>query len=148
MNEVILAKYEILMAAEVGMRRKIISLDSPDTLKETNDNLRWQIDIEGACAELAVAKHLNLYWDGSVNTFKKPDVGEYQVRHTTRNNGRLIVRQKDADNEVYILVTGLAPVFNVVGWMVGGEAKADKYKMDDYSWFVPQSELKSIAELK
>lgn len=146
MNTVVLNQNEIYIASIIGVRRNITSINSPECNKVKNKDFGWHIDIEAACAELAVAKYLNLYWDFSVNTFKKPDVGNYQVRHTQKKDGRLIIREKDGDDERYYLVTGTSPAYSIVGWIVGREAKADKYKFAGYNnmpdcWMVPQEGL-------
>ena len=149
---VALEKYELLVAAEVGMRRNVISMQSKENNKVNNKDFGWHTDIESACGEMAVAKGLGIYWDGSVNTFKKPDVGNYQVRHTQKADGKLIVRPKDSDKETYILVTGTSPTFNIVGWIQGADAKQDEHIFKGYNgmpdaWFVAQSKLNDIKLL-
>ena len=140
------------MAAIVGVRRKIHSLGSKDTNHVGNKKFGWQEDIEGACAELAVGKAFNIFWNGSVNTYKAPDLsGRLQVRYTELDHGSLIFRGNDNVNDNFILVTGLAPNYIIRGWLKGCDAKQDEYIKypDDKipSWFVPQNKLLPIGQL-
>jgi hypothetical protein len=154
MIEVKLEPYEFEMAARVGFVRRIrLTIKGFDSSYfNPNQSEAWGTDIEAACAELAVAKSLNVFWDGSVGTFKKPDVGPYQVRHTVRHDRSLIVRPKDADDEIYIFVTGSAPQFKLRGWLRGNEAKRDQFQRNPNSqapaWFVPSSRLRDMEILK
>lgn len=112
-----------------------------------------QKNINGAAAELAVAKWLNIYFVGSVNTFKEiPDVGRFEIRHTELDNGSLIVRKPDPDDRRYILVTGKLPKLNIRGWLLGADAKKTQWCRDyggrPPAWFVPQNGLKSLDKLK
>ena len=105
------------------------------------------MDLEGALAEMAVAKAMNRYWDASVNTYKAPDVGKDQVRHTHKPDGKLIIRPGDKDHEVFWLVVGISPEFTVCGWMTARDAKVDKYAFNENyggappCWMVPQEDL-------
>jgi len=151
-----LTRFEVLAAALVGVRRRLESWGSAETNKVGNGSFGWQIDIEAACAEMAAAKALNLYWSGSVNTFKLPDVGEgvegLQVRHTDRDGGCLIVRPEDKGHERFLLVTGQAPLFVLRGWLRGDDARQDAFWRDPNghrpAWFVPQSALRPVGELE
>jgi len=147
-DKVQLTKSEMYFAALVGVRRNIASFQVQSTNKVKNKDFGWHIDIEAACAEMAVAKHFNLYWDGSVNTFKLPDVGGFQVRHTQKLDGCLIVRPSDSDREMYLLIVGSSPVYFIVGWCYGHEAKQEQYVVgyNDMppAWFVPQEYLHDI----
>lgn len=146
--KIILTQHEILMGALAGTLRRISSMGAAYT---PSSDL-WSIDIEGACAEVAAAKGLNMYWSGSVNTFKLPDLAcNIQVRHTIKRNGCLIVRNDDANNEKFVLVVGEAPEFFIVGWLYGGEAKDDKYEYNpnnrEPAYFVPQDKLHPISTI-
>jgi len=143
------AKYELLMAAGVGVWRRVESMGIQSAFDPKYD---WSSEIESACAELAAAKALNLYWDGSVNTFKAPDLpGNIQVRHTEHLNGRLIVREGDSDDHIFLLVVGKVPSMHVIGWLLGAKAKQDRFLMDPNgrgrAWFVPQGCLLMVEEL-
>ena len=136
------------MGATIGVMRRIASYTKLDDKKHTDRNDdSWDRDIEGACAEAAFAKHMNVFWNGSVNTFHDPDVGVVQIRHTQLPSGHLIVRQDDKDCEVFVLVIGTHPHYRIVGWMRAGDGKQDEWKRDEFSWFIPQSSLHEISSL-
>jgi hypothetical protein len=143
--KVTLTSYEIFLAAMVGVRRKIASNDYSKASTFIDPQVWWGSDIESACAEMAVAKALKIYWDGSVNTYSAPDVGVFQVRHTPILHGKLIIRPKDSDAETFIFIVGSSPDFEIIGYMTGKEAKQDKYLSDPHGkapcWMVPQGEL-------
>lgn len=124
MIEVTLTWSELELAAIVGVRRNVESLsdgNSPHRLMGTphQDLPGWQGHIEGAAGEAAVAKYLNRYWSGTVNTFGKGgDVGALQVRARSRHDYELIIRPKDRDDDWFVLVTGKAPIFRIRAWFV------------------------------
>lgn len=149
---VTLTAEEMHMGALIGASRRIESmLNGRTSGAHTHDELNaWDIDIEGACAEIAVAKCIGRYWSGSVGSFKEPDIGQdVQVRWTHLVTGRLIVRDDDPDEHRYVLVVGTAPRYRVVGWMRGSEAKNPLFAKDPNgrpsAFFVPQSCLHPIA---
>lgn len=128
MSEVSLTEFEVWWASLVGTRRQVESLRKGLSHKaglkaEDND---FSYHIIGALAELALAKALNLYWPGSVNTFKEPDVHIYHVRWTSNSKRGLIVRPHDPDG-IYVLVTGNANKMTVHGYAHSSEIKDNKY---------------------
>ena len=149
--EIKLKNYEIFIAAMVGARRTISGF-TRDKSGQQDPNWGWHSDIEGAAGEMAVAKALNIYYDGSVGTFKAPDVGEFQVRHSERPEGSLIVRENDSSSEIFILVTGKAPNYVVRGYILGLDAKKERFIRNPNgktpAWFVPQNSLQPIRDLK
>lgn len=147
-HKIKLTRHEVLMGANIGVMRRIASYTKLNDNKHTpRDDDTWDRDIEGACAEVAFAKHFNVFWNGSINTFHDPDVGIIQVRHTQMINGCLIVREDDKDYEAFALVTGNHPTFSLRGWMYAGDSKLDRWRRDNFSWFVPQKYLREIDDL-
>lgn len=146
-----LTPVEMMIAGQVGTMRRVKSRQMGLKDKDLSSwKASWGNDFDGAAAEMALAKYLNVYWDGSVNSFKQPDVGEFQVRSTNLLNGRLIIRPNDAvDDEIFVLVlTGEIPTISIVGWFRCGDAKKEKY-WDDNAWWVPQEDLdKNLEFLK
>lgn len=112
----------------------------------------WQLHIEGALGEIATAKFLNIYWDGSVNTWKANDLKGIQVRTRSKNYYDLIVRDNDTNDSIYILTTGKNGVYNIVGWINGENAKKQEWQKTygdrPAAFFVPQSELNDMNTLK
>ena len=114
-----LEKYEVLAAAQVGVLRQCQVLE-----RKTACEAPWQAHVEAACAEMAFAKLAGWYWSYSAGVFRREkDVGNVQVRHTEKPDGRLIVTDADEDNDVFVLVRGRAPEFDVVGWAYGRDVK-------------------------
>jgi hypothetical protein len=146
MKRVDLERYEVILGAFVGINRETASLKSDEYNKVQNKDFGWHTNIEAACAEIAFAKFKGVYWNGSVNTFKRPDVAGYQVRHTRyTENGHLIIYRNDNPEEVFVLVTGTHPVYFVHGWMRGEDAMQQKYWREKNvglpCWYVPQIDL-------
>jgi hypothetical protein len=120
------------------------------------DGGEWAVDIEGAAGEVAVAKVLGMYWSGSVNTFKDGgDVGPYQIRHTDKESGRLIIRRENPPPAIYVFVTETIPTFRVVGWfdyssvaVLRDEWLTDFGHAGPKVHAVPQSALRPIEELR
>ena len=144
---------EMWIATGIGRIRQLEALKKnlPDKYGFTGDG--WSVHIEGACGELAVAKALNMYWAGTVNTFKsKADVGKLEVRTRSRHDYDLLVRPDDKDESIFIHVTGKAPEFKIHGWLLGKDAKQPNFLQNyggrDGAYFVPSSNLKSLDELR
>lgn len=118
-------------------------------------------NIMGACGELALSKWLNVYWHPHVfdeseyqNRKNIYDVGgQVEVRCTGHKNGRLPVKSIDRDGAPYVLVIQAGNTYTLVGWLYGHEAKQARYIREYYklpwvSYFVPQSELRSMESLR
>lgn len=152
MTAIHLEKYELQLAAQVGIQRHIEAVVAGLEDKYGAKKGGWNLHIEGAAGELALAKLLNVYWNGSVNTFSSGgDVGQLQVRTRSKHDYELLIRAKDRDDDAFILVTGASPDFVVRGWLFGKEAKRDEWRQThggrDPAWFVPHSGLRPIHEL-
>jgi hypothetical protein len=138
---------EIRMAAIVGIEREARSLlrRSPDTIPTAHP---WEVHIIGAQGELAFAKATNRFWSGSFDTFHDPDLtGRLQIRTTERRDGCLIVRPADDDLDRFVLVIATPPVFLVIGWILGIDAKRPGFLRGENgppAWFVPQVALRPI----
>jgi hypothetical protein len=145
--------FELYVAAMVGIRRRLESLRKgiPNQHGFDGEN-DWTIDIEGAGGEMAAAKILNLYYSATINTFKVGgDIGNLQVRTGSKDHHSLIIRSRDRDEDVFVLVVGKAPRYHVVGWIEGRKAKNSEWIKNPgnrpQAWFVPQSELRPIEQL-
>lgn len=146
---------EQLHAAQVGSMRRIsaINRNRPQPLGEPEKIAAWDKDIESSGAEAAVAKLLGLYWyavDADPQSIDG-DVSGVEVRHTHRPDGRLILHDKDDGDRPFVLVRGVMPAYDVVGWIFGRDGKKQKYlfKGDGRAaYFVPAADLRPIEELK
>jgi hypothetical protein len=147
-----LTKYELDMAAVVGVRRNVSAVARGRQHQHgMSADDGWRAHIEGACGELALAKYLGKYWDGSVDTFRSmPDLGDIEVRTRSKPYYDLIIREDDDPSKVYVLVTGSAPDYEVRGWIRGEQARRDEW-LQSYggrppAWFVPQDALTPIRK--
>lgn len=147
-----LAWFEVETCAHAGVRRRIESIrrgtkDAPGF----NRTDKWDIDIAGACGEMAVAKVLDKYWDAAVNTFHRGDVGKLQVRTSRQETPFLIVQKHNSDDDIFVLVQGTAPDYKVLGWLSGKQAKQKKYLRTFGNrppvFAVPPKNLKPLGEL-
>ena len=115
---------EVVVAAIVGVMRRVQDLRAQrhDRYGLESKHNAWQIDIEGACAEKAVAKWLGVYWAGALGDLRADDVGQLQVRSSSHADARLIVHPKDPDGRRFVLVIGSAPWYRLTGWMLASAA--------------------------
>lgn len=152
MTPVTLNSYELAQAGTTGLLRNIAALKKGYKNKIEGSN--WQTHVEGACGEVAVAKLLGKYWGGSVNTFKAGgdlDSTGWEVRTRSSHSYDLIIRDDDADDRVYILVTGKAPQYQVHGWIKAADGKQQQWRRNHggygAAFFVPKSALRQLGEL-
>ncbi len=145
--------HEMAIAAQVGARRQIEARSKKlrDKHGFSGDD-SWMVHIEGACGELCAAKAIGRAWEYPIGTFKKGgDVGRIQVRTRSNVDWDLNVRKDDRDEDIFVLVVGVAPTFNVVGWLHGGDCKRvgwwGTYDHRPECWWVKQSFLKPIEEI-
>lgn len=154
MIRVTLTEFELAFTTNVGTRRHIEALQKKLPDRHGYDGREgWQIHCEGACGELAVAKGLGRYWNGSFNTFKiGGDVGNLQVRTRRASHYDLIIRENDDPESYYMLVTGLAPVYDIIGYIKGSEGMSDAWKRNyadrPFAYFVPQGILTPVYQPK
>ena len=92
-------------ACMVGIERMLAGQGKPGRYGAIQED-GWRLNVIGACGEAAVAQHFNYYWDGNLGDFAAKDVNHFQVRANGRENGDLIVRGPDKDEDKYILVSG------------------------------------------
>lgn len=149
-----LTNREMAMGADCGLMRNIAALiDQREDAHGFDDaDGGWNVHIEGACGEIAVAKALGRFWSPSVNTFAAPDIGhDIQVRTRSRHDYDLLIRPKDKPQHLFVLVTGRAPSFMVRGYILCSDARRDEW-MQEYggrpsAWFVPQKQLLDPRDL-
>jgi len=153
MIEVTLDWHEYAMAAEIGSLRRRTALQRGSQNSHGALDLSWTEDIEGAGAELCVAKALGIYWNGGIDTFKSSDLGvNIQVRWTPSHSNNLIVRDADSDDDYYVLVTGTLPTMRIHGYAKGDYAKNDYWKRAPNgrppAYFVTKDYLRPVGELR
>jgi hypothetical protein len=145
---------QILVGAHVGCMRNVQSLRNKATPRAgVGLDDTWTINIEGACGEMAVAKHLGVFWAAEVGDLHADDVSVYQVRtNTSRRLDDMILRDHDKNHKVYISVLSFVPKFVICGWITGEDGKREDWKRVGTPgrppcYFVPRGALHSLATL-
>lgn len=168
MIEVTLSAVEMLMASQAAAWRRISNIAKARAGAHGFSNARngWQADNEGALAEVAAAKGLNLYW--SAGSFGAPDVGGlYDVRSTPYATGHLVIYPKDESERKFILAVGADAHWELRGWLYARECKQAQYwtthtvrgkpclatdpgaaKLNDACFYVPQIALHPMNTIK
>lgn len=85
----------------------------------------------GAIGECAVAKYLNRFWSGSIGDITASDVGRVQVRASRHKDPSLILHDRDADDDCFILVSVDGNKATLHGWLYGREGKLPEYWRTD-----------------
>ena len=161
MTTISLTADDFSVACHLAAERTIESLrqNRTDTLYDKTWDHAYHIHLLGSCGEIALAKFLWTYPQWTVCEFSgmRSDLSlgpfNVEVRHRSRHDWDLKVVEKDPDERVYVLTTGLPPDITVVGWLYGYEAKLPEY-LKDYgehgkpAYFIPQDRLRPIEELR
>lgn len=154
--EVELTAPEFHSAVQVALLRLVTSSLRGMNHASTYDRTwlkRLEEEVIGACGERAVCKAAGIHWDASVDTFHRvPDAGaRMEIRATRLDDGSLIIRENDADDRWYYLVTGEPPRLTIRGRIRGGAAKRDEWLRNPHghrrAWFVPISALTPVGPL-
>jgi hypothetical protein len=155
---VVLTWSEVAIAARIGEARTIRNRAKGREHRHNHPQpgaADWTTDIEAACAEVAAAKGLGVYMP-IATTPDEDRLGDLgygiHVRHSERDDARLILHPDDQDDGYYVLVTGLAPTYCLPGFIRGDEGKVERYWCDPTgkkrpAFFVPQNELHPIEGL-
>jgi len=150
MTEIRLTLSEMQIAAHVGIQRQLQNLkNSARPAYGAGSSNDWQLHVEGALGEMALAKHLGIYWDGK-GQMRAPDVGCFDVRTRSRHTYDLIVHERDDDDRYIYLLTGGNGVYRFHGGIYARDAKDERYWRDPAggrpAYFVPQNKLGVINE--
>lgn len=144
---------EVEIGAQVGMQRNIQCLKEgrKPGAGQPSDNL-WTTNIEGAQAEMAVAKHFGVYWSGNIGNYDADDVSFYQVRaNLTRRTDCMYLRPWDKPDKAYISVLSFVPDFIICGWMLCRDGRREKWLGGAPGrppcYCVPRSALHPLSEL-
>lgn len=136
MVTVALDPWEVDWAKHVGEARSLNNLSRPNNAyygNEFSKSKSMEEDIAGCAGELAVAKHLNIYWSGAAwpHTWhelmrNEPDLRpNIEVRHINVPTNRLAVRKNDVEHKRDIFLTYVYPnlsTVDVIGWLEAEQA--------------------------
>jgi len=155
MTTVTLNPAEMIHGALCGVLRQVQNLKHNRHDKYGAEEMDpWALHINGALAELAVAKYLGLPWTGmgALGDHSLADVDDStEARWVTNAHYSLLLHPDDNDERVYVLVTGRAPSLALRGWKLGRDGKNQKYWADPKGgrpcYFVPQTELEPMTTL-
>lgn len=135
MTVITLSDFEILVCTVLAKKRREINRANNVTehnygpQSRSSEQILYQSELDGVGAEFAVAKLLNLYPDFSTNprsgsaelvTHKNKRI---DVKQTVYAHGHLIAnnQKKIGEADLYILVIGTIPTFEIVGWCYENE---------------------------
>lgn len=108
-------------------------------------------DAEATGAEIAFARWLGIQdFVPTVNTFKSSaDVGShYEVKWSHWEDGSLILTERDRENDIAVLVTGIAPNLYLCGWIPISVARRPRQQRSDGSWWIGQKDLHPMENLR
>jgi hypothetical protein len=149
------------IAFDVGRRRNKTAKGPNAHGKNDSSNQDWKDHCIGVLGEMAVAKHLNLYWSAPIDNYKGADIGDkIEVKTRKFRNYDMICRKDDKISFYYVLaicgdgwISTLESkklskedwtVF-IVGWRYGEFCFEDRYEAEhggrEKAWFVWQNEL-------
>src|SRR4051812_35443204 len=108
---------EMFRAALVGVARHLRVMTHGQHKSPLLDGDVWGNHIEGAAGECAFAKYAGVYWDASEGTYDRyGDVAGLEVRTRRRKEYELLIRPGDHDKRRFVLVRGVCPSYDIVGW--------------------------------
>ena len=140
---------EMLLGGLAGLIRRVNSLakNLPEPYGWDDKRDPWSSDIRSACAEMAVAKHMNRYWVPADSAFSDLDAdvgGNIHVRSTRIRRGSLILHDRDKPGW-YVLVIDRMPEFDIAGWIHTDDGIREEFYRDPGTgrpaYFVPQGKL-------
>jgi hypothetical protein len=96
-----------------------------------------ETDLEGICGEFAFCKAVNLYPDMSISPRKGGDDvllngKKIDIKTTKYKSGKLLARRSKSEtpSDVYVLIVGVRPDYNIVGWCSSADLIQDKNLID------------------
>tara|TARA_E500000318_G_scaffold3404_1_gene3839 strand:+ start:4581 stop:5060 length:480 start_codon:yes stop_codon:yes gene_type:complete len=145
-----LTPFEMCQAGQAGVMRQVENLKlNRKPYYGAGSSNDWQLHIEGCLGEMALAKHLKLYWSGK-GKFRDLDVGDFDVRTSQRDWGDLILHDKDDDEKIFWSVAGKNGKYRINGWIKAKDGKKKEFWKDPAggrpAYFVPRTALKSPIE--
>lgn len=159
--KVTLNQKEFAYAESVGKTRQEEAVKSGRHDAHGYSGDGFNIHVQGACGELALAQALGWHWSAPVNTYKSGgDVGILQVRTAVRflRSGKdtsLIIRPDDNDDDIFVLVWMIDKHnYEIAGYIKGVDAKQRKWWRPNPSngrpplYLIDRAGLKDVEDLK
>lgn len=150
---VMLTPAELLIARQVGLMRALTHRNDPKQSREDGIHIHQ----EGVAGELAFAKAVNCY--PHLDPTFRPLAHDctlrdlrVDVKTMSRHDSRMLVPTSHERSavEVYVLLTGRAPHFQIVGAALPPDVFRAEYlaelKEDNPTYAVPQDTLTSVAD--
>lgn len=147
----------LLLSGWVGLGRTVQSKKKGRQERDgqKDDSLRWNLTVEGAMAEAAVAQYFDAFWTGArFGPTQQHDIGNMEVRSTHHQNGHMHIyeRNDDACPFIFVVTDFNSLSCNIVGWIYGRDAKRPEWiregRPGGACYWVPQSALRPPEELK
>lgn len=143
---------EMAIANVVAAMRTTCNRAAGIVERKIGSHSSYQMDVDGFAAELAFCKAMNLHPDLSVanQTLTHDCVARngktIDVKTTRHVGGRLLVtpNKKDSQTEVYALVVGTPPAFDVIGYAYKEEVFAERNYRElngRWSYILEQAQL-------
>lgn len=138
-----LERYEMEIASSVGRARNLsaIARGSKDVYPSDSQNA-WGQHIDGAGAEMAFAKYIGLYWDGSVDTYRSGtgDLPYTQIDVKHSRDGKWKVKERDKGD--LVLVRGTMPEYIIEAYCNAESVRRymPAFKEPACLWYVPEDE--------
>lgn len=156
MKQVTLNSAEQLVCKSLALMRYEIARAVNRKDQQIGKQPSWQTDEDGIGGEIAVSRLLNVY----PSLVLKPDAGwdilykdmKIDVKTTRYSNGRLLAKLNSRDEEVdaYLLVTGVFPEYNVIGYALRGSLLSPDNVIDlghGEGYGLTQEQLTPVEEL-
>ena len=149
-----LSQTECRIATYVGQLRREISLSYGRSSRRDFTPDGFTNDVEAAAAEMAVAKHLNVYpeWSPTPGEVPKFDLAwngqKIDVKSTQRPDGNLLIPELDGEL-LYILVCGTMPQYRILGKIRGFEVPiTGRWVTLKHTacWLVPADNLEPLRQ--
>ena len=121
-----LTRWESRICTWVGRQRYADATGHDRDGGEGPQDMGADLHICGAHCEFAGSIFCNLYWRPTIGEFGQPDIGGLvEVRGTTLEHGRLIVKPKEDDDAPFVLIIANLETlrFRFAGWAFGRDAK-------------------------
>lgn len=134
---------EVILAGNVAVMRHAQNVSNQVRQKYAAEHTKGlERDFDGALGEVAVAKWLNIFWNGNIGRYNAPDVGPLQVRATRADPPHLYLHPPDKDDDMFVLVQINRGVAYIHSWCYAREGKdprfwGDLYQHNRPAYFVP-----------